>query len=384
MNYTKGWHIVFFILILVGGGSCGVHSERDVQPNPTSTIFIRPIRELSTVLPPGNEWLIIPPPVQDTHRTSTLVIMWHERPYPGYYDAINLRNDGRLQHWVVAEYRSVQSPAGATAPATGTQHWVVAKHRSVHQSYPAGQLTQQEITEIQGLLKELTTADVMVYDNEATIISLSFIWDGEPHSAVFDQFHCASEATRLFEIINTAFSRHPDISSIALNPCRALAGTEDTFIPDPISPAANFTFSDLPEAIQRSHQGLPLVKVVWFQKPFDDSYHQLTIFDDREIAYRYRLSDEQSFHRIRKGQLTAAQMQTLRHILILMDTEESHEDASAPTVISFGYSWRGDYRLRLFAETACPDDLKWLFAVTEETLGVDESDLHINVRPCQD
>jgi hypothetical protein len=360
MNYAKGWYVVFFVLILIGGGSCGVHSERDSQPDPTSTIFIRPIRELPTVLPPGDAWLAIPPPVQDAHRTSTLLITWHEQPYPGYYDAINLCNDGRLQHWVVVE------------------------DRSVHQSYPAGQLTQQEIAEVQGLLKKLATMDVMVYDNDAAIVSLSFIWDGEPHYTVLDQFHCAGETIQVFEIINAAFSRHPDISSISLNPCRALAGTEDTVTPDPISLAVNFTFSDLPQAVQRFHQGLPLFKVVWFQKPFDDSYHQLTVFDDHEIMYRYRLSDEQSYHRVLKGQLTDPQMQRLRHILIRMNTEGSHEDTSALTAISFGYSWRGDYRLRLFAETDCPDDLKWIFAAAKETLGVNELDLDINTWPCQD
>jgi len=347
--------------MIIASVSCSAHSEWDIASSPTSTFFY-PIRELPTVLPPGDAWLAIPPSVQDAHRTSILLITWHEQPYPGYYNAINLRNDGRLRHGVAT-----------------LQQWDVGVIGSSQESYPAGQLTQQEMTKVQGFLEKLTTADMGVHDNEVTIVSLSFVWQGEHHFAAFDQNHCARAVIQLFELIDAVFSRHPDVSNRSLNPCRAPTGTEGIFTPGPTFPAVNFTRSDLPKVVQRPHRGLPLVKVVWFQKPFDDSYHQIKVLDDHKIVYRWQLSDEQRYHRVIEGELTDAQMQTLRDRISKLSTEESSDISSATTVIAFGYGWQGDYDLRLFTETDYPNDLEWLFLVAEEILG-----FNIDLRLCQD
>jgi hypothetical protein len=360
MNRMKGCYAVILVLLAANVSGCSIYSEQGVQPNPTSTIFMRPIQELPTVLPPGDEWTALPPSVQDAHRTSTLSITWHNQPYPGWYDVINLRNDGRLRHWRVVEGISGQ------------------------EINPAGQLTQQEVLEVQRLLEKLTTVTVVPHDIEATVVTLSFIWEGEPHYITIDQFHCTSEMVRLFEIIDGVFERHPDISRSSLNPCRVSATAEGPFTTTTISPTTHFTFSDLPDAIKKFHQGPLLIRVIWFQRSFESSYQELKIFYDRSMMYIYHLSDAQPYYQVRKGQVNDAQMQILQHLLNRMNTEENSKDVSTRTIISVGYSWKGDYRLYLFDEMDCPDELKGLFAVVTENFDMNELDLDRNAWPCQE
>jgi len=360
MNWMKRRCAAVLVLLVASVGGCSIHLERGIQPDPTGTIFMHPIQELPTMLPSGDAWMTLPPPVQDEHRTSTLSITWHNQPYPGWYDVISLRNDGRLRHWRVVESSS-----------------------SVQEIYPAGQLTQQEVIEVQRLLEKLTTAMVVPHDTEATVVILSFVWEGELQHITVDQFHCTSEMVRLFEIIDGVFERHPDISRSSLNPCRA-ATAEDPFTTTTISPTTYFTFSNLPDAMRRFHQGFPLITVIWFQQPFEDSYHVLSISYGRSMIYIYHLSDAQSYYQVRKGQVNDSQMQTLQHVLSRMNTEENSRNIATQTMISVGYSWKGDYRLRLFGETACSDELKGLFAIAIESLDMSGLDLDSNAWPCQE
>ncbi len=360
MNRMKGCYAVVLVLLAANVGGCSIYSERGVQPDPTSTIFMRPIQELPTVLPPGDEWTALPPLVQNAHRTSILSMTWHNQPYPGWYDVINLRNDGRLRHWRVAEGRSGQ------------------------EIYPAGQLTQQEVIEVQRLLEKLTPETVAPHNIEATVVILSFVWEGKLQHITVDQFHCTSEIVRLFEIIDVVFERHPDISRSLLNPCRISATAEGLFTTPTISPTTHFTFSDLPDAIKKFHQGSLLIRVIWFQQPFEDSYHELSMSYGRSMMYIYHLSDAQPYHQVREGPLNDTQMQTLQHVLSRMNTEENSKDIATQTMISVGYSWKGDYHLHLFGETACPDELKGLFAIATESLDMSELDLDRNAWPCQE